>query len=186
MKLLYTLLAILPLATASAQEARLLKKVRGQLELSEVVVDSLPAQQLYFNAKLFFADAFYGARETSQIKDEKARVAATKGSFPVFISDGEGGDKEAKVVFTLTIQCRENMYRYCFKDFLLSLPQRNGPTSYASFDDHNGISLSAAQWQEVERQTEHFFDSFVVDLKEQMSQTQIPHEETSTSYRKKR
>lgn len=187
MKYFYTS-SLLLLSTISlfAQETQFLKRIKGQIEVSEVVLlDSLPASQLYFNSTLFLNEAFNGVRETSQIKDQKTKYVATKGSFPVSIINGYGDDIKAKVVFTLIIQSRENAYKYTLNDFYFAYTEETGITSYASFNDHRGLAMSPKQWQQVEIQAEAFIREFVTDLKEQMSQTEILCKEMLSMQKKK-
>ena len=187
MRLIFTLFAVVCITKLSAQELRLLKKVRGQVELSEVVqVDSFTAAKLYFNAKLFLAEAFQGVRETSQIKDDKVKFVATKGSFPVFVAKENGDELAAKVVFKLMIQCKDNMYKYTFNEFYLATTAYTGVTLYASFNDRLGVTLTPQQWQQVEQQAEEFFDDFASDLKIQMAQTDIPFEEVVVTHKKRK
>jgi hypothetical protein len=169
-----------------AQDVRLLKRAAGSLEVSEVVLlDSFPASQLYFNSTLFLSEAFNGARETSQIKDPKAKSVATKGSFPVSIFNGYGEEIKARVVFTLIIQSRENAFKYTLNDFYFAYTEETGITSYASFNDQRGLAMSPKQWRHVEEQTEEFIRDFVDDLKEQMTQQEILCKEMLTSHKKK-
>jgi hypothetical protein len=187
MRLFYTLIAIFCITISNAQETRLLKKVRGQVELSEVVtLDSFSAAQLYFNSKLFLADAFHNVRETSQLKDDKAKSVATKGSFPVSITNGYGEEIKAKVVFTLIIQSKENMYRYTLNDFYFAFTEHTGITSYASFNDRLGVAMNPKQWQEVEIQAEEFFTTFIEDLKLQMVQTELLCKEAASAQKKRK
>lgn len=175
MKYFYTsFLLLFTTISLFAQETQFLKRIKGQIEVSEVVhLDSFPASQLYFNSTLFLNEAFNSVRETSQIKDQKTKYVATKGSFPVTILNGYGDELNAKVVFTLVIQSRDNAYKYTLNDFYLAYTEETGITSYASFNDYRGLVMTPKQWQQVEVQAEAFIQEFVIDLKEQMSQMEI-------------
>lgn len=186
MRILYTTLPLFFTVNLFAQDSPLLKKTNNQVEVSEVVqVDSLPAPQLYFNSTLFLNEAFQGVRETSQIKDKKTKSVATKGSFPVFITNSYGEEISGKVVFTLIIQCRDNLYKYTVNDLYFAFTEETGITTYASFVDRRGIAMSPAQWQQIEEQTEAFMRRFVGDLKEQMAQQVILCKEMLSMNKKK-
>ncbi len=186
MKLFYSLLAILCTVNLLAQELKLKKNPQGHTEITEVVsLDSFSVAQLFFNSKLFLSSAFRGVRETSQIKDEKARYVATKGSFPVVIVNGYGEEVSAKVVFTLIIQSKENMYKYSLNDFYFAFTEETGITSYASFNDRRGVAMTPKQWQEVHDQSEAFLSVFIADLKQQMQQTETLCKEALTAKKKK-
>lgn len=187
MKTIYLLIALLCATGLFAQEPQLKKNLQGHIELSEVVVvDSFPVSQLYLNATLFLANAFNGVRETSQIKDEKAKSVATKGSFTVTIENSYGDEIKAKTFFTLIIQCKENMYRFMLNDFYFGYTEETGITSYASFNDHLGVAMNKKQWQEVELQTEEFLRNFIDDLKTEMSQKVILCKEMLAANKKKK
>lgn len=186
MKQFYLAIALFCTSCVFAQNAKSLNAGLRKVEYSEVVtLDSLPAAQLYFNSRLFLAEAFHGAREGAQIKDDKTKTVATKGSFPVVIQNGEGDDIRAKAVFTLIIQCREGMYRYTLNDFYFAYTEETGITSYASFNDRLGVGMTRKQWQEVEQQTEEFVRSFVEDIKSHMVQTEILCKEVAMMRKKK-
>lgn len=186
MRILYTTLPLFFTVTLFAQDNPLLKRTPDQVEISEVVqLDSVPAPQLYYNSTLFLNEAFQGVRETSQIKDKKTKYVATKGSFPVFITNSYGDEVKAKVVFTLIIQCRDNMYKYTLNDLYFAFTEETGITTYASFANRRGLSMSPAQWQEVEVQTEEFFSAFTADLKKHMAQQEILCKEVLSMHKKR-
>jgi hypothetical protein len=163
------------------------KNSQTKFERLEVVqLDSFPAAQLYFNATLFLADAFHGVRETAQIKDEKTKSVATKGSFPVTIQNAYGEEIDAKVVFTLVIQSRENMYRYHLNDFYFAYTEETGITSYASLNDRRGMAMSPKQWKDVESQADEFLSTFIHSLKEKMTQTEVLCKEVLSAQRKRK
>jgi hypothetical protein len=187
MRIACLLITLLCASNSFGQEISFAKNQQGQVEVTEVIrKDSFPAAQLFLNAKLFLANAFHGVRETSQIKDEKTKSVATKGSFPVVIENGNGDEIKAKVVFTLIIQSRDNMYKYVINDFYFAFTEESGITSYASFDDHRGIGMTKKQWQDVETQTTAFLQPFIEDLKIQMSQSEVLCKEMLAMQRKKR
>jgi hypothetical protein len=186
MRLIYTSLPFFFTVNLFAQDSSLLKRSPDQVEVTEVVqLASFPASQLYFNSTLFLDEAFQGVRETSQMKDKKTKSVATKGSFPVFITNGYGEEIEAKVVFTLIIQCQENKYRYALNDLYFAYTEATGITSYASFNNRRGLSMSPKQWQEVEAQTETFVRQFTADLKERMAQQEVLCKEVLSMNKKK-
>ncbi len=187
MKQIFTLPAVFCSLLLSAQSHRSGKTATPEFERNEVVVlDSFPAAQLYFNSTVFLTDAFQGVRQTAQIKDEKTRSVATKGSFPVIIQNSHGEEIGGKVVFTLVIQSRENMYRYQLNDFYFAYTEESGITSYASFSSHLGMSMSARQWKDVETQADQFLSSFIPSLKQQMAQTTVLCKELLAANRKRK
>lgn len=168
-----------------AQDSILQKNSKGDIEIAEVVIiDSFPSVQFYFNSKLFIEQAFSGVKETAQLKDEKAKSVATKGSFPVTIINGDGVEIKAKVYFTLLIQSKENMYRYTINDLYFGYTEITGITSYASFNDRRGILIHTNQWKQIEQQAKTFFASFTETLKETMQQKEILCKEWETAIRK--
>jgi hypothetical protein len=187
MKQIFLLWAMLCTCALFAQNEK--KKISSYhaVTYSEVVrMDSVPSAQLYFNAKLFLTNAFHGARESAQIKDDKSKTVATKGSFPVVIQNGNGEDIRAKAIFTLLIQTRDGMYKYTLDDFYFAYTEETGITSYASFNDRLGVVMANGQWQEVEAQTDVFAKEFIATMKEHMSQQDILCKELSMANRKRK
>ena len=100
---------------ASAYKA--LPKIDGQYEWSEVIqVDtSLKKDDLYRNAKLFFANEFKSAKDVLQYDDRGEGKVVGKGNF--FIEDLQSAfmvmftDKRT-VNFTLEIYCKDGRYKY--------------------------------------------------------------------------
>jgi hypothetical protein len=187
MKHIFTLPALFCMLQLSAQDLRPAKTTKQVYERVEVVqLDSFPASQLYFNSTLFLADAFSGVRETSQIRDAKAKSVATKGSFPVTIQNAHSEELDGKVVFTLVIQSRENMYRYHINDFYFAYTEETGITSYASLSDHLGMAMTPKQWKEVESQADQFLGTFIQSLKQKMTQTEVLCKEVLSANRKRK
>lgn len=187
MKLFYLLFSFLFASALLAQEKKLQRNNLGHVEVAEVVrLDSFSSAQLYCNAQRFLASFFENARETAQLKDERAKSVATKASFAVTVLNSYGEEIKAKTYFTLMIQARENMYRYSLDDFYFAVSEHSGITSYASFNDRKGIGMSKNEWEQVEAQTEDFINSFVQDLKEHMLQTDFICRETFQSKKAKK
>jgi hypothetical protein len=174
MKLFYLILVLLHAPPLFAQEKKLQRNNLGHIEISEVVqLDSFPAVQLYFNARLFLNSMYQHNNETIQLWDDKSKSVATKASFPVTITNRRGDEIKARASFALAIQSKENLYKYTIDDFYFAYTEETGVTSYASFNDRLGVGMSPKQWQLVEAQTEDFLLRFIPDLKEQMRQKEI-------------
>jgi hypothetical protein len=186
MKQFYLLLALFCASHSFAQNSKKQNAAFRNVEYTNVVtLDSFPASQLYFNAKLFLTSAFHSARESAQIKDDKTQTVATKGSFPVVIQNADGENIKAKTFFTLIIQVKQGMYKYMLNDFYFAYTEETGITTYASFNDRMGVFMNKKQWQAVEEQTEEFVKSFVDDLKGHMVQTDILCKDMLTATKKK-
>lgn len=171
MKLFYLIQVLLLASPLFAQEKKLQRNTHGHIEISEVVqLDSFPAAQLYFNARLFLNSLYQHNSETIQLWDDKSKSVATKASFPVMITNRRGDEIRAKATFALSIQSKDNLYKYTIDDFYFAYTEETGVTSYASFNDRLGLSMSPKQWQQVEAQTEDFLRRLIPDLKEQMRQ----------------
>lgn len=174
MNQLYLIIALLCSSSLFAQEVKKQRNTIQEVEFTEVVaVDSFPAAQLYLNSKLFLSKAFSGVREAAQIKDDKAKKVATKGSFPVIIKNAYGEEIKAKTYFTLIIQSRDGMYKYSLNDFYFAYTEETGITSYASFNDHLGVGMTKEQWKDVDNQTAVFVKMFIQHLKEEMLQKEV-------------
>lgn len=186
MRIFYSTLPFFFSIPVFSQDSSLLKRSADQVEIAEVVqLDSFPSSQLYFNAAMFSHAAFQEERSVSPLKDKKTRSVANRGAFPVVITNSQGDEIGARVIFTLHVQCEENMYRYSLSDLYFAFTESTGITSYASFNDRRGLAMSPRQWQEVEVQTEAFLRRFTADLKAQMVQQEVLCKEVLSMHKKR-
>ena len=169
MKQIYFLAALLCTLQGLTQDAKMPRNNLNQVEYSEVVkLDSIASTQLFFNSNSFINTAFHDARNTAQLKDEKTKTIATKGSIPVTVEVANGETITLKTLFTLILQCKDEYYKYTLKDFYFAYTEETGVTVYTSFNDRIGIGMTKKQWAEIETQTDAFVKSFIESLKEKM------------------
>ena len=186
MRIFYTTLPFFFSIPILAQDSSLLKRSADQVELlEEVRLDSFPSAQLYFNAAMFSHEALESGRGRATLKGKKSRSIVNRGSFPVFITNSQGDEIGANVVFTLSIRAEENGYRYALSDLFFTYTESTGITSYASFNDRRGVAMSRRQWQEGEEQTESFLRRFTTALKEQMVQQEVLCKEVLSMHKKR-
>jgi hypothetical protein len=187
MKHFYLLFAVICSIPLFAQEPALQKDPGGPVEITEVILlDSFPAAQLFFNAKLFLSNASNRIKEASSSRNEKARSIGAKVSFPVIITTGRGGEINANVDFIIGLQCKESQYSYTLTDFYFAYTEETGITSYAAFKDRIGVLMTPKQWRQVEAQSEVFISAFVSRLKEQMLQTELLCKEVLAANKKRK
>lgn len=187
MKHFYLLIALLHAGSLFAQDSVLQRNKMGHVEIAEVIpADSLSSSQLFCNAKLFLNSVFANARETAQIRDEKTRTVATKGSFPVTVASETGEVRTGKTYFSLMIQAKDHFYKYTVYDLYFAHKEESGMTTYASLSDRQGLTMTKSQWRQLEIQAGEFFDSFIQDLKDYMQQRTIVCAEDMQANRKTR
>lgn len=88
----------------------------GEYEFSEVVTCSLSKQALYTNAKAWVTDMFKNPKAAIQLESEASGKIVVNGNYDKFtiksVEDDYSGFEYERVYFTITIDCKDNKYRY--------------------------------------------------------------------------
>ena len=92
-----------------------------RFNFSEVVkVDSITANELFSNAKLFIAKKFNSGKSVTQLNDEDSHTLLIKGLLVVKpiskLPYSFSYIKEFQSPFTFSIECKDNRYRYSIED----------------------------------------------------------------------
>lgn len=112
----------------------------------EVVnIDSTSAATLYSRAKLFIANSFVSAKDVVQLADDDTKTVVCKGAYE---TNGLGSVK-----FKLTIQCKDNRYRYTITDFTHIAYFTNisftGGELENKFPDCGRMNMIMSQWKTI-------------------------------------
>ena len=178
MKQIYFFIALLCTLQGFTQDFKMPRNNQNQVEYSEIInLDSVASTQLFLNSQSFINAAFHEARNLAQLKDDKTKTIATKGSIPVTVEVSNGEQLTVKAIFTLVIQCKFGVYKYTLKDFFIAYTEETGITVYTSFNDRIGIGMTKKQWTDVEMQTDVFVQSFITTLKEKMMEKTLMHQD---------
>ena len=165
-KNLLLLAIILPVA-CFCQKDTIPKNADGKYEYTEVVnVDSSDAASLYSKAKMFIVSAFKSGKDVTQLNDDNSKTVIGKGVTPVSIKIIIGPPVSSYVGFTISIQCKNNRYRYLINDFILDdiSTKRRLDDTYWQKSRSRKKMLDQIQHQIYEDMT-----AFVTELKKDMS-----------------
>jgi hypothetical protein len=92
----------------------------GKIEISEVVIDSLPKEELYSQADKMFASL----SNTPELKLKALKKDSVQGNmiasleFPVYYQSGVIRKMQGLVSYQLELSVKDNKYRYVYTDFV--------------------------------------------------------------------
>ena len=91
----------------------------SEVEFTNVVkVDSADAQTLYSRAKLFIAKTYVSNKAVTQLNDDAGATAVINA---ILINNAIGfGYEKYNLTYQLTIQCKDNRYKYTITRFMFS------------------------------------------------------------------
>lgn len=122
MKLIVFLL-LLPLAALSQSDS-LQKNSEGIYELTGVIhVDSVSAANLFSRAQKFVAVNSNSLEPITQLNDDNDKLTVGKGTMTAFMYNSFGNlNSITNVDYTITVQCKDNRYKYTISNFLVYVP----------------------------------------------------------------
>ena len=109
---------------ANAQEFP--KNDNGDIEFSEVVEAKLTKEKLFANAKEWVATTFGDYKKVIQFEDNENCKLIIKGisnvdyATGVTVSGVTGMTKKEKLSYTITIECKDDKYRYKINDIVVN------------------------------------------------------------------
>lgn len=108
----------------------------GKLNYNDIVkTDSIVKQELYSNAKLFFANKFKSANDVIQLDDKENTIIVGKGYNDIFIKSKTSSFK-TQLWFTIKIQCKDGRYKYEIYDlYFKSYPIGNYPSTVTNAEE---------------------------------------------------
>lgn len=96
------------------------KNNEGNYEYTAVVnVDSLPADKLYSNGKIFVVQAFKSGKEVTELNDDESKTIAGSGTKRIYFK-GLNAGLEYFIRFKFIIQAKDGRYKYTINDFELT------------------------------------------------------------------
>ncbi len=114
----------------------------GKINFNEVVlIDSVPAGELYLRAKRFFVDTFKSANDVIQMDDRQASIIIGKGYSDIYIKIA-GPPTSLQMWYSVKIQGRDGRYRYEIYDI-----------SFKSYSSQYAPSSTAPAEQAFEKST---------------------------------
>lgn len=154
-----------------AQDDVIPKNADGKYEFTEVVnVDSVSADKLYSNAKIFIVHAFKSGKDVTQLNDDNTKTVIGKANMHLIVSGLIGSAIDKWVNYTVTIQCKDGRYKYSFSDFVLEMigTQYRGS---GSLDDEKIIKgmLTKKQYGQMITKVSITIKTLIIDLKTTMA-----------------
>jgi len=160
------LLIFFPLA-AFPQKDSLPKNGDGLYEYTEVVnVDSISADKLYSNARLFVVKAFKSGKEVIQLNDDVSKTFAGSGTIPIVFRGlgGMGGSDFVK--FKFFIQAKDSRYKYSITNFEVSAPPRS---AIALESEKMKRAYTKNMNKQIIEQVSFSMEKFIEDMKKNMA-----------------
>lgn len=156
---------------SEGQTVALPMNANNKVEYADVIaVDSVNAEKIFSNAKMFVTNAFKSGKDVTQLVDESAKTIVGKGTMSVVVSKGMGMTWSGYVHFTLSLFCKDNKYKYSFTDFVLHYqPGTRAPMQTNPLEDNNPQKITDKQWMNVKEQTNDVVNKMIADLKKQMA-----------------
>lgn len=172
MKTLLLIASLLPFFVLSQTDTLPRNTETGKYEYSDVVsVDSVTADKLYSNAKIFMVDAFKSSKDVTQLNDDVAKTVAGRGTTKIeFKGIGLSG-LEKYVRFKVYIQCKENRYKYTFNSFSFSMISSSF-SGEKDLEDESYFTkrwLTKKQYQQLMSQVSETMNLLIADLKKHMA-----------------
>lgn len=164
-----TLLLLLLPSISFAQKDSIPKNANGKYEYSEVEkVDSVSAEKLYSNAKLFIVDAFKSGKDVTQMNDDISKTVAGTGAIKIILRGLTSG--EQYVTFKINIQCKDGRYRYDFTNFQYDLVYY-GDDHYFDLEDAKRIkrNMVGKQYEQTMQQVSDGMKALIAKLKKYMA-----------------
>ncbi len=144
----------------------------GKINFTEVVKeDSLNQEQLYSNAKEWFAKTFNSANDVLQMDDKSSGKLIGKGLSMITIPMGITNVPE-KMWFTVIIEVKNGRYRYSFTDITFESPEDQ---THRKEPAENIITDKAIQEGKTKLRTKYrdealrVFNQFIASLKKAMN-----------------
>ena len=116
------------------------KNADEEYEFSEVINNNLSKSALFVNAKTWVMDVFKNYKAVVQIESESNGRIVAKGNYEDFIPKLTYNNFKSftyeRVYFTITIDCKENKYRYRINDIVIKSVRYS---SYIDSEDESEI-----------------------------------------------
>jgi hypothetical protein len=130
------------------------KNESGQIEFLEVLEVNLPKEKLYANAKEWVAKTFGNYKSAIQLEDDPNYRLIIKGVSPIdYISSTVVAvvTTSEKVSYTISIDCKDNKYRYIFNDILVhrSYDVLGSPVDLAPFNPDKNLDDIQSRIKEI-------------------------------------
>lgn len=140
-------------------------KILSQDTIEVVTVDSVSADKLFSRAKVFITSAFKSGKDVTQLVDEKENNIVAKGKMIVSLSLMKN-----PVRFAVSIQCKDNRYKYSFSDFVYEYdPGSISPSHEFKLDGDKPRAFSKKQWTSIKEQATDIVKEMIIKLKKQMA-----------------
>lgn len=155
-KILFILLMFLPFLT-KGQSNPFPVDENGEIKTSEVVSSELKQKQLFANAQEWIAKTFGDYKRVLQFEDENNGKIVIKGLSPVeySISSEILGIKitnSENVRFTLTIECKDNKYRYTIDNVSIMLNLSGEERNVSFFERFDSIEKDKREKQKIKNE----------------------------------
>lgn len=146
---------------------------KGKIEYNSVVsVDSANKELLFSRAKLFIAESFKSAKAVIEMEDPSSGSLFLKGNISITVTALGSGFKYGYVRFTMSLQCKDNKYRYSITDFY-----HDNPSDTKSIGGHlenekpaaGTFFVSKKYWAEIKEQTDKSVKELIKNLSAIMS-----------------
>jgi hypothetical protein len=145
---------------------------QGKIVYTEIVnIDSsLTQEQLYLNAREWFARSFRSANDVIQMDDKDAGKLIGKGNFVIpggmYLADG-------RVRFTISVFTKEGRYKYEITDFVHIANDNtySGGNLENEKPDCGNFNMVKKGWLQVKEITQTKVNDIITDLKNSMNKT---------------
>jgi len=151
-----------------------INKETGLVDFTAIVTaDSMPAQKLYSNAKMFIATAFNSAKSVTDMTDDASFTIMAKGNLPVYnIRRGKPVDDYGWFGFSMTIRCKDNKYWYSITNYdhtsLKNYVGSYGPIEKEKVYGAYNIMVPMKFWNSLKEQAYTTTLKIIADLKKYM------------------
>lgn len=133
MKILLLFLVLLLPVLAHSQSTDVNKfplNANGQIEFTEVVNTSLTKDKLYYNAQDWIAKTFGDYKKVIQFEDKENGKLIMKGISNVdYIARNDVSVFKESMDYTITIECKDNKFRYKIEDIIVNQNYKIGDYS---------------------------------------------------------
>lgn len=176
MKNLFILLLVFASSQALFSQTIPIDKETGLITYTEIVPSNgTDAKALYKAAQLWEINIYCRDKPFLQFKDDESRTLILKPVVYLY-SQADGITVEGYVRYTLTIECKDNKYKYTFTNFR----QENTGNSNAceggnlekdTYDCPAGLMNKKKYWDDIKSQTNDAVHFLISDMKKSIDIT---------------
>jgi len=115
MKKIFALFVLFALNVTAQEKLEFPLNENGQIIFSEVVpAEGKAKQDLFTNSKMFFVNTYKVTQE--KLKQNPEAFSVTDNQYSIMTVKMNGGDVKVKLFYTITIQSKDNKYKYEIKN----------------------------------------------------------------------